>query len=432
MLSKHFVRNLNFNYLYENKYIPINFEIKINKPPNLQYFDFIKKLYTSENKEETFKKFYPKKKVIIPKLLNIKELYNDLKLTKLEYTFNNINIVNNEVLCDENNLFIINSIRNSELIILELLLLYAIDKLKNKSDRKFIGVFVLAQNDYFVYDCSVWNATKFIEHVNDTLLKIEERLYFYKRNLKYIGTHIPKDKKIFNSLIQSEYKYVQMFLSAPQSATIIKYDKEDIETSKEYIEKNCIEYFTHAPYIINLCNENIEWALNILKYQLKITGQIGGKGVVVHLGAKKNKKENDAIEIMFKNIESVVKYQIENKIECPLLLETSVGEGTEICWKLEDLINFYKKIISQYPEKYVKICCDTCHIYQAGYSPLFFIQELIKNKISIPLIHYNSSLYEKGEHKDRHAGIFEGMIGFVEMVDIIEFGIKNKIALVTE
>lgn len=433
MNCQYFILNFDFQYLYENKIIPIDIDFSINKPKNNLYFQFCKELLLNKSDvKETFKKFYPKKKIDIPKIKDLLSLYDDISIKQLEYEFNDFKIQTKNVLIDPNNIFIINLTKNSELVILELLLYFVMDKLQNKSERSFIGVFIPAENEYYVYDCTLWNHEKFLLYINDTIIKIQTSLYSYYHNIKYIGTHISNIGNILNSIVQSEQQYIQMFLTSPQSAKTKIYSIDDIKNSKEYISKNKISYFTHAPYIINLCNTDIDWALKILKQQLKQTYEIGGKGVVVHLGAKKDKTEKEATEIMYKNVIDVVSYLTENKIECPLLLETSVGEGTEICWKLKDLISFYKRIIEKYDSKYIKICCDTCHIFQAGYEPSYFITQLLENKIEIPLIHYNNSVFEKGEHKDRHETIFKGKIGFIEMVKVIDIAIKNNIVLVTE
>ena len=103
-----------------------------------------------------------------------------------------------------------------------------------------------------------------------------------------------------------------------------------------------MKFFTHAPYIINLCADatdesGIRWARNLLREDLSQTKQLQGRGVVVHTGSigKRSVKEGlDTMELMIRDALS------EATPECKLLLETPCGEGTEVCFKVEEMAKF--------------------------------------------------------------------------------------------
>jgi deoxyribonuclease-4 len=90
------------------------------------------------------------------------------------------------------------------------------------------------------------------------------------------------------------------------------------------------------------------------------------------------------------------------------LLETPAGAGTELLTKIEDFINFVKKI--NHPN--FGICMDTCHVFASGYDPYNYLCKLIENDLIPILIHFNDSKMELASRKDRHEFIGKGKIPF--------------------
>ena len=85
---------------------------------------------------------------------------------------------------------------------------------------------------------------------------------------------------------------------------------------------------------------------------------MGGRGVVVHTGTKGKNDEEWAIDMMEKNIRKVLPYV---HTRCPLLLETPCGEGTEICWTLESLSQFFDRFTNEEVKK-LGMCLDSAHV----------------------------------------------------------------------
>ena len=129
---------------------------------------------------------------------------------------------------------------------------------------------------------------------------------------------------------------------------------------------------------------------------------------------------------------NMVKFIIElfsrlsrKKNTIPILLETPAGQGGEMCWNLDEFVEFIEKFSKLYFYKQLCICLDTCHIFQAGYdfnniqviNSVHQILNPIKDKIS--LIHLNDSFHPVGYHIDRHEQIGQGQIQINQLIKFI-------------
>lgn len=98
-----------------------------------------------------------------------------------------------------------------------------------------------------------------------------------------------------------------------------------------------------------------------------------------------------------------------------LLLETMAGKGTEVGGRFEELAAIIDAV--ELDEK-VGVCLDTCHVWDGGYDiagDLDGVLEEFDRVIGLDrlrAIHLNDSKNPLGAHKDRHASIGEGCIGF--------------------
>ena len=137
---------------------------------------------------------------------------------------------------------------------------------------------------------------------------------------------------------------------------------------------------------------------------------------------------------------------VANKIKdipIKILLETSSGQGSEMCIKLDDLAKFINKLLLHkninISNKF-GICVDTCHIYSAGYdinttnTVLKYIKEFdkyigIKN---IKLFHLNNSKTKIGSNIDRHDNLEDGTIKLEGLIEIIKFAFRLEIPIILE
>ena len=101
-------------------------------------------------------------------------------------------------------------------------------------------------------------------------------------------------------------------------------------------------------------------------------------------------------------------------------------------------VHFFKRIIDLVNDKeHIGVCIDTCHLSDAGYDLRDFDKFLEEfDKIigvdKIGCVHVNDSMNTIGSHKDRHANIGYGTIGFDNLIDVIYNERLNGIPFILE
>lgn len=243
----------------------------------------------------------------------------------------------------------------------------------------------------------------------------------------YIGSHVSFNKKdqLLGSLEEALSYGSNTFMfytGAPQNTNRQKIDLELTQKAhqkmKEYgIDKS--KLVVHAPYIINLANNNdkYEFAINFLKEEIKRTEELGVTFLVLHPGSHVGLGSNIGIE----NIISGLNEVIDNKTSVKICLETMAGKGSECGCTFEEIAMILKGM--KYPDK-VGVCLDTCHIHDAGYNVHDFDNVLANfDKIiglsKLWVLHINDSKNDIGSHKDRHENFGLGKIGFENLIHVI-------------
>lgn len=253
------------------------------------------------------------------------------------------------------------------------------------------------------------------------------------------GIHINSNpKNILNELIKyKDLKCIQLFLNLNN-----RYNEEYIKF-KNISSKNKQNLIIHISYTINIAqiwNEHSWWITQCI-IEIKKAHELNAQYVVLHLGKSLDLDMNIALNNMY----SALLY-ISNNIKdfnIKILLETSSGQGSEMCIKLDDLSRFINKLLNN-KNKHISekfgICIDTCHIYNAGYN-LDNKKEIEKylnefdEKIgikNIKLIHLNNSKTELNSKIDRHENLEYGKIKLEGIKHIIKFASKLQIPLILE
>ena len=245
----------------------------------------------------------------------------------------------------------------------------------------------------------------------------------------YIGSHVGfnKNTQLMGSLEEALSYGANAFMfytGAPQNTT--RYPIEDSLTLQAFTkmkEENLdlTKVMVHAPYIINLCNEdNFEFSTRFLTEELERVNQLGIKYLVLHPGSHVGLGISKGIENIVKGI-NIALGNLKDTNEVTILLETMAGKGTEVGSKLEEV----KQIIEGIEDKsHIGVCLDTCHLNDAGYDMKdfdTFLKEFDKviGLEKIGCIHINDSKNELSSHKDRHENIGFGTIGFDALLKII-------------
>ena len=249
------------------------------------------------------------------------------------------------------------------------------------------------------------------------------------------GLHIDSTPETIMSNINkyNKLKIIQLFVSLGKTKRKI-YD----EIAEKY--KNKILFSVHISYIINIALDSSvhSWWIRNIVDQIKLAHQIGAFCVVIHLGKSLDLSLESAMNNMYINL-----LKVHNMLKVPtkILIETSTGQGTEMCYELEELARFYNKFKSndKLSDRF-GICLDTCHIFNAGYDirtkkgVIDYLTEFDKliGVENIKLIHLNDSKNILGAKVDRHANLGTGFIGKEGLEQVIIFFDKLRVPMVLE
>ncbi len=247
----------------------------------------------------------------------------------------------------------------------------------------------------------------------------------------YIGSHTSflKDKGLLG-VVEESLSYnsnIFMFYTGSNQSTLrFPINKELTSRAHELMIENNIDKtkcIVHAPFIINLANNTNEdkykFYINFLKQELDRCIELDIRNMVLHPGSYTNLDRETGI----KNIANGLNIALKNIDGVNLLLEYMSGKGTEVGSSLEDLSKILNLLDKDVYDK-VFICLDTCHINDSGVDVGNFdefLDELDKliGIDKIKCIHINDSYNPIGSHKDRHANLGYGTIGFDKLIDVI-------------
>lgn len=231
-----------------------------------------------------------------------------------------------------------------------------------------------------------------------------------------IGSHIAKQPTLAATFRSAPdvRKPWQIFLGGPQTSKFKAADA-DIAAGAAVLAESRTRFFVHSQYIINLCKKAEDgdaWHTDLLRKNLEVAVASGCRGVVVHVGKSTGQDLETALATMRDNILAVLPAATP---DCPLLLETPAGQGTEVLTDADAFIAF----VASFADERLRICVDTCHTFVCGHDPLDYIKKLTdgpaEHRQLLRLIHYNDSAVPCGCRKDRHAFMGTGHIGMEKM-----------------
>lgn len=241
-----------------------------------------------------------------------------------------------------------------------------------------------------------------------------------------IGSHVSfkSDTQLLGS-VEEALSYgantFMIYTGAPQNTRRSNINDEYTYRAYKLMKDNDMaleNVIVHAPYIINLCNDkNFEFSVSFLKQEVIRCETMGLTKLVLHPGSSVDMERNHAIANIVKGLNMV----LDDNHNVTICLETMAGKGTEVGKSFQEL----KYIIDNIKNKdKIGVCLDTCHINDAGYDVRDFDKVLDEFDEVIGLnylkcIHINDSINIKGSHKDRHANIGFGSIGFDNIINII-------------
>lgn len=237
-----------------------------------------------------------------------------------------------------------------------------------------------------------------------------------------LGTHVGMaGKEMFLASAKEAASYganvFMLYTGAPQNTRRKEVTELNIEAGWEYAHAHGIdEIVVHAPYIINLANtvkpETYELAVEFLEKEIVRTAAIGSKVLVLHPGSHVNAGTEAGTAQIIKGLNTVLN---QNGDDVCIALETMAGKGSEIGRSFEELKAIYDGVEKK---ERLRVCFDTCHVNDAGYDLVNHYEDVfaefdrIIGLDQIAVFHVNDSMNPLGAHKDRHANIGKGTIGY--------------------
>lgn len=237
-----------------------------------------------------------------------------------------------------------------------------------------------------------------------------------------LGSHVGMaGKEMFLASVKEAQAYganvLMLYTGAPQNTRRKEIKDLNIEAGWAYAKEAGIEELVvHAPYIINLANtvkpETFTLAVEFLEKEIKRTAAMHSKILVLHPGSALDAGAEAGIAQTVKGLNLVLN---ENDDDVFIALETMAGKGSEIGRTFEELKAIYDGV---HKNERLRVCFDTCHVNDAGYDlvhdydGVFRKFDEVLGLDQIAVFHVNDSLNPLGAHKDRHANIGRGTIGF--------------------
>lgn len=233
-----------------------------------------------------------------------------------------------------------------------------------------------------------------------------------------IGCHLSSAKgylKMGEAAVSIGADTFQFFTRNPRGGKAKAMDPDDVSAFLAFASENGIDVFlAHAPYTMNPAAakpETREFALDILADDLVRMGSTPGQMYNMHPGSH----VKQGVEVGIEKIADALNQVLREEQTTMVLLETMAGKGTEVGRSFEELRSIIERVELS---DHVGVCLDTCHVWDAGYdivSDLDGVLEEFDRTIGLDrlrAVHLNDSLNPCGAHKDRHACIGEGLMGF--------------------
>ncbi len=205
------------------------------------------------------------------------------------------------------------------------------------------------------------------------------------------------------------------FTRNPRGGKAKDIDPADAEALRVFMaEREFATLVAHAPYTLNpaAADERVqEFALQTLADDLVRMEHTPHQLYNLHPGSH----VKQGVEVGIDKIAATLNTVLAPDQTTTVLLETMAGKGTEVGRTFEEIAAIIERIEL---DDHVGVCLDTCHVWDGGYNIVDDLDGVLAEFDRIigldrlRAIHLNDSKNHCGSHKDRHARIGEGQIGF--------------------
>ena len=254
----------------------------------------------------------------------------------------------------------------------------------------------------------------------------------------YIGSHISSAKG-YEAMGKQALKLgagtFAFFTRNPRGGSAKAIDPADVERFQGIARENEFgKIVAHAPYTLNACSDKADtrrFAGETFRDDLKRIEYTPGNYYNFHPGSHVGQGAEEGIRL----ISEMLNASLSRDMTTTVLLETMAGKGSEVGRSFEELKEILDR--TELSEK-LGVCLDTCHVWDAGYDIVGDLDGILTefDKViglnRLKAIHLNDSLNDRGSHKDRHARIGEGHIGWEAFTRIINHPALRDLPFILE
>ena len=254
----------------------------------------------------------------------------------------------------------------------------------------------------------------------------------------YIGSHISSAKG-YEAMGKQALKLgagtFAFFTRNPRGGSAKAIDPADVERFQGIARENEFgKIVAHAPYTLNACSDKADtrrFAGETFRDDLKRMEYTPGNYYNFHPGSHVGQGAEEGIRL----ISEMLNASLSRDMTTTVLLETMAGKGSEVGRSFEELKEILNR--TELSEK-LGVCLDTCHVWDAGYDIVGDLDGILTefDKViglnRLKAIHLNDSLNDRGSHKDRHARIGEGHIGWEAFTRIINHPALRDLPFILE
>lgn len=244
-------------------------------------------------------------------------------------------------------------------------------------------------------------------------------------NRKYIGCHLSSAdgfEAMGKRALKIDANTFAFFTRNPRGGKAKDIDPDDVKKLIDILDKNDFgKLVAHAPYTLNPCSADDKvrnFAHIAMEDDMKRMEFLPGNYYNFHPGSHVGQGTEKGIEL----ISGLLNEIITKEQSTTILLETMAGKGSEVGSRFEELAEIISRV--NIDDK-IGVCFDTCHVSDAGYDVINDIDGVLDEFDRIigldrlKALHINDSMNPAGAHKDRHACIGKGCIGFEAIYKII-------------
>lgn len=253
-----------------------------------------------------------------------------------------------------------------------------------------------------------------------------------------VGSHISSSKgyeAMGKQALKLGASTFAFFTRNPRGGSAKTIVPEDVKRYRMlWQEKGYGRIVAHAPYTLNACSDKPEvrrFARETFADDLMRMEYIPGNYYNFHPGSHVGQGAEEGIRLIAGMLNECLKPEQTTVV----LLETMAGKGSEIGKSFEELRRILDQV--ELSEK-MGVCLDTCHVWDAGYDIAGDLEGVLEEfdktlgLSRLKAVHINDSMNPRGSHKDRHARIGEGTIGFDAFVRIINHPDLRKLPFILE